>query len=548
MPNFAGISRFNKIPALGFVPESSPTAPTAPVVGLLWIDTSLTPKLLKVWDGAGWAISNLYFGTTAGSVTQGNDSRLSDQRVPTDGSVTGGAAGAGVKIAASTVTAANLALALTDGTAATKQIRSLGTAATDATAGNDARLSDTRTPTAASVVDASVAAGAAIAESKLALASDAVAATASRRTLGTGAQQAAAGNDARLSDTRTPSTGSVVDASVAAGAAIAESKLALASDAAAGTASRRTLGTTATSAMAGNRSLDSITAPTAAVNLAGFKITNLGAPTLSSDAARLADVQAASAGIDVKPSVRASTTGNVVIASGLVTGTVIDGVTLTTGDRVLVKNQTTATENGSYVVPAAGAASRTDDVITANAFWFVEEGTANADTSWMVTNNGVITIGTTALTLAQFGAPGSSSGTANRITVTGGVIDIAANYVGQSSITTVGTITSGVWTGTSIAVANGGTGATTPAAARSNLGASQAGFRGLIASALVAGTPLLITHNLNTDNCLAQVRDATTGEYVFLDVVDAPATPNTLTVKADIAFAANALDIVIIPI
>lgn len=117
---------------------------------------------------------------------------------------------------------------------------------------SDARLSDSRTPTAGSVVNASVAAGAAIAESKLALASDAAAGTASRRTLGTGALQAAAGNDARLSDTRTPTDGSVTDVKVAAGAAIAESKLALASDAAAGTASRRTLGTGALQACAGN--------------------------------------------------------------------------------------------------------------------------------------------------------------------------------------------------------------------------------------------------------------------------------------------------------
>jgi hypothetical protein len=73
-----------------------------------------------------------------------------------------------------------------------------GTTAATAAVGNDARLSDTRTPTAGSVVDASVSASAAIAESKLALASDAAAGTASRRTLGTGAQQAAAGNDSRI--------------------------------------------------------------------------------------------------------------------------------------------------------------------------------------------------------------------------------------------------------------------------------------------------------------------------------------------------------------
>lgn len=126
---------------------------------------------------------------------------------------------------------------------------------------------------ASAITDAKVSASAAIAESKLSLASDAAAGTASRRTIGTGALQAAAGNDSRLSDTRTPTAGSVVDASVSASAAIAKSKLAaldivnadvnaaaaiaetklsLASDAAAGTASRRTLGTSSTQAAAGD--------------------------------------------------------------------------------------------------------------------------------------------------------------------------------------------------------------------------------------------------------------------------------------------------------
>lgn len=139
-----------------------------------------------------------------------------------------------------------------------------GSSAGTAAQGNDSRLSDTRTPTDSSVTDAKVAAGAAIAESKLSLASDAAAGTASRRTLGTGALQACAGNDSRLSDTRTPSDSSVTDAKVAAGAAIAESKLSLASDAAAGTASRRTLGIGSLQACAGNDSrLSDARTPTA---------------------------------------------------------------------------------------------------------------------------------------------------------------------------------------------------------------------------------------------------------------------------------------------
>lgn len=91
----------------------------------------------------------------------------------------------------------------------------IGTYADTKVDGADARLSDARTPIAGSVVDASVSATAAIAESKLALASDAAAGTASRRTLGTGATQAAAGNDARLSDTRTPTDATVTEAKLA---------------------------------------------------------------------------------------------------------------------------------------------------------------------------------------------------------------------------------------------------------------------------------------------------------------------------------------------
>ena len=604
MPNVGMTNRFNKIPVLGLVPESSGTAPTAPAVGQLWIDTSVTPKLFKVWDGSIWAATNLYSGTTATSYAAGNDSRIvgaeqttnkntasgyagldattkvviaqiptgqtgttvpfgndarfTDQRVPTDGSVTGGTAGAGVKIAPTTITLANLAVGLTDGTAGSQQVRALGTTATTAAAGNDARLSDTRTPTAGSVVDASVAAGAAIAESKLALASDAAAGTASRRTLGTGALQATSGTDARLSDTRTPTAGSVVDASVAAGAAIAETKLALASDAAAGTASRRTIGTGALQAMAGSTTLSSIAAPTGNVNANGFKITNLAAPTLASDAARLSDVQSAAAGIDNKPSVRLGTTANI---TGTATATTItytatgattyDGVAPALNDRVLVKNQTNTVDNGSYTVTTLGSAgvaevlTRSTDTITANAFWFIEEGTANADTSWMVTTNGAITLGTTALTIGQFGAPGSVSGTANRITVTGGVVDIAATYVGQTSITTLGVITAGTWNGTNVGTSYGGTGAGTVLGARANLNVPQQGYAATLGS-VTAGVALVVSHNLGTQDVIAQVRDASTNEYIYLDVINASA--NTVTITSGLAFAANALRIVVIPV
>lgn len=168
--------------------------------------------------------------------------------------------------AAAAIAESKLSLA-TDAAAGVGSRRTIGTGALQAAAGNDARFTDSRAPNGAAggdlsgtypnpqilagaIVDADVNAAAAIAETKLSLATDAVAGTGSRRTLGTGATQAAAGNDSRF-----PAGADIVDADVAAAAAIAESKLALATDAAAGTGSRRTLGTTATSAAAGNRGL-----------------------------------------------------------------------------------------------------------------------------------------------------------------------------------------------------------------------------------------------------------------------------------------------------
>jgi hypothetical protein len=222
--------------------------------------------------------------------------------------------------------------------------------------------------------------------------------------------------------------------------------------------------------------LDQMAAPTASVSLNSQKITNLATPTADTDAATKAYVDAARSGLDVKGSVRAATTANITL-SGAQT---IDGVSVIAGDRVLVKDQSTASTNGIYVAAASTWSRATDaDVdaeVHAGMFTFVEEGTANADTGWVLTTNNPITVGSTALAFAQFSGAGQITagagltksgntidavGTANRITVNANSIDIASTYVGQTSITTLGTIATGVWNGTTIAVANGGSGATT---------------------------------------------------------------------------------------
>jgi hypothetical protein len=187
------------------------------------------------------------------------------------------------------------------------------------------------------------------------------------------------------------------------------------------------------------------------------------------------EIQSAAAGLDVKESARVATTADITL-SGTQT---IDGVAVIAGDRVLVKNQVTASENGLYAV-AAGAWSRATDAdepaeLNAGTFVFVEEGSVNADTGWVVSTNNPITIGTDAMNWTQFSGAGiitagnglTQSGTefsvvaGSGITVDGSGVSIASDYAGQASIDTVGTITSGTWNGTTIDVTHGGTGATT---------------------------------------------------------------------------------------
>jgi len=205
----------------------------------------------------------------------------------------------------------------------------------------------------------------------------------------------------------------------------------------------------------------------------------VSAPSNDLDAANKAYVDAARSGLDVKQSVRAATTAAVNLASQLEAGDTLDtSVTLVAGDRVLVKDQSTASENGIYVVQSTGAAVRATDFdgageVSGGAFTFVEEGTVNADAGFVVTSNGAITVGTDAIVWAQFSGAGSFTagdgltksgttinavGTAGRISVSSDAIDIDTTYVGQATITTLGTIATGTWNGTAIAGQYGGTG------------------------------------------------------------------------------------------
>jgi hypothetical protein len=146
------------------------------------------------------------------------------------------------------------------------------------------------------------------------------------------------------------------------------------------------------------------------VNLANASTVTVPTPSNSTDAASKGYVDGLIQGIKAKSSVRVATTANGALATAYENGDTIDGVTLATGDRILLKDQTTGSENGIYVVNASGAPTRATDADASSEikglFVFVEEGTTNADTGWLCTNNGTITLDTTALTFVQFSSAG----------------------------------------------------------------------------------------------------------------------------------------------
>lgn len=261
-----------------------------------------------------------------------------------------------------------------------------------------------------------------------------------------------------------------------------------------------TSGNLTIAAAAGNNSVNLTPTGTGTVDVASKRITNVAEPTQATDAATKNYVDAVKTGLNVKDAVRVATTGNLTVTynngtsgvgatltnAGTQAALTIDSIVLSVGDRVLVKDQTSALQNGIYTVTNVGSVS-TNWVLTratdfdnnpggevgGGDFVFVQEGTVGSDNGYVVTTNGTITIGTTSIDWVQFSGAGSVIagagltksgntldvvGTANRITVTADAVDIASTYVGQSTITTLGTIGTGTWQGTVINPTYGGTG------------------------------------------------------------------------------------------
>lgn len=182
--------------------------------------------------------------------------------------------------------------------------------------------------------------------------------------------------------------GAINDAKVAAGAGIQTSKLA---DGANFTKKDGSVAFTGNQSMGGNL------------------LTNVATPSAGTDAANKNYIDTAISNLnslfDAKGSARVATTANGVLATAYANGQSVDGVTLVTGDRVLLKNQTSQSENGLYTVNASGAPTRATDMDVwlevPGAFIAIEEGTANADTIWLCTSNQGGTINSTAIVFQQ---------------------------------------------------------------------------------------------------------------------------------------------------
>jgi hypothetical protein len=260
---------------------------------------------------------------------------------------------------------------------------------------------------------------------------------------------------------------------------------------------------------------------TASVDLNNQKITNLTDPTNPQDAANKRYVDAAVVGIDWKPSVRVATTAAGYLPNGFTAGTVIDGVTLALGDRILIKNQggtESPTENGIYTVNESGAPTRATDCdtaaeITASFAVFVEEGTVNADSGWVLTNNGAVTVGTTELSFTQFTGLGQITAgdgltkTANTLNVVGGdgiTVNADSVVIDRAVVVTKYAATIGDGTNTSYTV----------------------------------------THNLNTRDVVVSLYD-TASPYAEVMADVEHSTTNTITVLFSVAPTTNKYRVVV---
>lgn len=233
------------------------------------------------------------------------------------------------------------------------------------------------------------------------------------------------------------------------------------------------------------------------------RVTSLASPAAATDAVNRQYVDDRLAGLSWKQPVRVATTTAGTLASSFANGSVIDGYTLVTGDRILIKDQTTGTENGIYVVASSGAPTRAVDADSTaelqNATAYVITGTVNTDRAYTQTANDP-TVGTTSLTFAQVGGSGGTTYTQGTgIVISGSTISVDTAVVARKYATNSTTAT--------------------------------------------AGAATTYTHGLGSLDVDVNVVDVSTGQSVFPDVIATGV--NTITVTSATAVAAGQYRIIV---
>lgn len=256
------------------------------------------------------------------------------------------------------------------------------------------------------------------------------------------------------------------------------------------------------------------------LDLQSQKIQNLADPSTATDAATKQYVDNVARGLYWKDPVRAATTANGTLATAFAAGQVIDGVTLATGNRILLKNQTAGAENGIYVVAASGAPSRALDAdggteLNPGTAVTVAEGTVNGDKVYMLTSDAAVTIGTTSQTWSVLGGGTTYTGS-NGILLTG------------SNFTAVAAPSGGLTVGAS------GIGIDTAVVARK--------FSANIGNGAL--TSIAVTHNLGTLDVEVSVQEVASKAGILCDWV--ATDTNTVTLTFAVAPASNAFRVTVV--
>jgi hypothetical protein len=307
-----------------------------------------------------------------------------------------------------------------------------------------------------------------------------------------------------------------------------------------------------------NKTLSTGISLSASLDANSNKVINLATPTSSTDAANKAYVDSVSQGLDVKQSVRVSTTANIDLSTALEASDVIDGVTLVAGNRVLVKHQTSGADNGIYVVQSSGAAVRADDAnvsseVTAGFFTFVEEGTLYGNTGWVLTTDNPITLGSTELTFTQFSGTGTfTAGSGLTLNGTEFSVDVTPSSGNATLINTGGAVevkvntTDGLESTASGLGINNGTGLTFSSGALVLDTANGYGTRKLAYNlGNNSATSFAANHNLGTRDVSVHVYD-NASPYAQVEADVEHTDSNNVTVKFSVAPTTDQYRVVIV--